>query len=97
VRQRLEAADGRPHPIAAAGYLAFGDERRLEGRLGSGREPADLVVDARASEFAGIVARIEAGEFPPRPHRTSECLWCGFTGVCRKEYRPEDDEAADAV
>jgi CRISPR/Cas system-associated exonuclease Cas4 (RecB family) len=47
--------------------------------------------------FAKQVAQIEAGEFPPRPLSTAECQWCGFSGVCRKEYRIEDDETADAV
>jgi RecB family exonuclease len=96
-RQQLEAADGRPHPIAAAMYLAFGDDRRLEGRLGSASDPVPLVVETRATEFARAVERIEAGEFPPRPRRPGECQWCGYAGVCRKEYRAEDDEAAEPV
>jgi RecB family exonuclease len=96
-RQRLEADDGQAHPVSWAGYLAFGDERRLEGRLGSASQPAGLVVDARASTFAGVVERIEAGAFPPQPIRTSECQWCGYSGVCRKEYRVEDDETADPL
>jgi hypothetical protein len=50
-------------------------------------------VQTRASEFAGVVARIEAGEFPARPRSTSECGWCRYAGVCRKEYQMEDDAA----
>jgi len=91
----LEQRDGRPHPVSAATYVAFGDERRLEGRL-----PGDntaMAVAAKASEFAGTIEKIEAGEFPPAPRKPAECVWCGFAGVCRKEYRIEDDEAADAV
>ena len=91
-QQQLEAADHTPHPIADAMYLAFGDEQRLEGRVGSAGDAA-MAVEARASEFAGVVARIEAGEFPARPISTSECLWCRYAGVCRKEYQLEDDAA----
>ncbi len=91
----LEARDGRPHPVSAAMYVAFGDDRRLEGRL-----PGDntaMAVAAKASEFAGTIERIESGEFPPAPKKPGECAWCGFAGVCRKEYRLEDDEAAEPV
>jgi RecB family exonuclease len=95
--QRLQAETGRPHPVSAAMYLAFGDDRRLEGLLGSRDEPVALAVETRASEFARAVQQIEAGEFPPRPRRSEACQWCGYAGVCRKEYRVEDDEAADAV
>lgn len=93
VRQHLEAADGRAHPIAAASYLAFGDEYRLEGAIaGAGGDAASAVED-RAAVFADVVARIEEGQFPARPRDTSECEWCRFAGVCRKEYAGEDDAA----
>jgi RecB family exonuclease len=96
-RQALEARDGRPHPVAAAMYLAFGDDRRLEGRLGDRDVPAAIAVDARAGDFAAAVERIEAGEFPPQPRHPNECAWCAVAGVCRKEYRTESDEAAEPV
>jgi RecB family exonuclease len=96
-KQQLEAADGRPHPVSSAAYLAFGDDRRLEGRISGASEPADGATTIRAQMFAKQVEQIEAGEFPPRPLSTAECQWCGFSGVCRKEYRIEDDETADAV
>jgi RecB family exonuclease len=96
-RQLLEAAEGRPHPIAAAMYLAFGDEDRFEGPLGSrDRRTAD-VVDARVQEFAAVIDRIEAGEFPPDPRKPGDCQWCRYAGVCRKEYRAESDETAESV
>src|SRR4030095_11526298 len=57
-RQMLEAADGRQHPISSAMYLAFADDRKLDGPLGSASEPADMVVRARAEEFARTVMRI---------------------------------------
>jgi RecB family exonuclease len=97
IRQMLEGSDRRPHPIVSAMYLAFGDDRRLEGVLGGPNEPAQLAVEARAAAFADAVERIEAGEFPPRPKRPNECQWCGYAGVCRKEYRAEVDDAAEPV
>jgi RecB family exonuclease len=97
-REKLAERDGRPHEVAAAMYLAFGDDR-LEGRV-RGSTPAEVssAVSAKASEFAEMVARIEEGRFPPDPRTPGECAWCGFAGVCRKEYRVEDeDEAAESV
>jgi RecB family exonuclease len=93
VRQALEVGDGRPHPVTAAAYLAFGDERKLEAKLGRPGEPAAMAVEQRASEFAATIARIEAGQFPAQPKRPSDCQWCRYAGVCRKEYLAEDDAA----
>ena len=78
-------------------YLAFGDDRALEGALGSRSEPVAIAVETRASTFATVVQRIENGEFPARPLRPSDCQWCRYAGVCRKEYLAEDDDAADTV
>lgn len=95
--QQLSERDQRPRPVSAAMYLAFGDDRRLEGSLGGASDPVDAAVQARASDFAAAVEAIESGRFPARPKRPSECQWCGYAGVCRKEYRGDGDEAADAV
>jgi RecB family exonuclease len=98
-RQQLHAADGRAHPVQAAMYLAFGDDRRFDGRLETPGEKTALAVETRASAFAATIARIEAGVFPPAPHRPGECAWCGYAGVCRKEYQAEGegDDAAEPV
>jgi PD-(D/E)XK nuclease superfamily protein len=97
VRSLLAARDGKDHAVRSAMYLAFGDDRKLEGSLGSSSEPAERAVDARASDFATIVEHIEAGEFPPRPQRPGDCQWCRYALVCRKEYAPETDEATESV
>jgi RecB family exonuclease len=97
VRSLLAARDGKDHAVRSAMYLAFGDDRKLEGSLGSSSEPAERAVDARASAFATIVEHIEAGEFPPRPQRPGDCQWCRYALVCRKEYAPESDEATESV
>lgn len=98
VQQSLEQRDAsRTHPVSAAMYLAFGDDRRFEGRLADKPHEVAMAVHARTAEFAAVIDRIEGGEFPPQPRRTSECQWCGFAAVCRKEYRIEDDEPAESV
>ena len=33
-QQTLEREDGRPHVVEAAMYLAFGDDRQLDGKVG---------------------------------------------------------------
>lgn len=101
-RQALEAEDGRPHPVAAAMYLAFGDDRQFEGALGGSKTSAAAVVADRAGAFADTVDRIEAGDFGPRPRDPGLCQWCGYAGLCRKEYRldpsgEEDDGTAEPV
>jgi predicted RecB family nuclease len=96
-RQWLEARDKRPYSIREAKYLAFGDEDRFEGALGSRDEPAAIAVETRASEFAGVIDRLESGAFPPQPRRVADCAWCRFAGVCRKEYREGEDETAEPV
>ena len=96
-QQWLQAQDGKTHPIAAASYLAFGDEDKLEGAMGSRDLPASIAVETRAAEFAAVIERIEAGEFPPQPRQPGECQWCRYAGVCRKEYREAVDETAESV
>lgn len=96
-RQMLEARDGHPHPVSAAMYLAFGDDRRLAGPLGGPSDPVDFAVTARATEFAKKVDDIEAGVFPPRPKQAGDCQWCAYAGVCRKEYVAQDDETTESV
>jgi RecB family exonuclease len=95
-RQQLEQ-NGRQHPVRAAMYLAFGDDRTLEGRLGRTLDDVEPAIRAQAAAFAAAVARIEAGEFPARPVKTGDCRWCAYAGFCRKEYYREDDDAAQSV
>jgi RecB family exonuclease len=89
-RQALEARDGRPHPVIEAMYVAFGDERKTEGKLGGKGETVGMAIEARASEFAAAIEQIEAGQFPPNPKRPGDCQWCRYAGVCRKEYVVEE-------
>jgi len=84
--QFLQQQDGRAHDVAGAMYLAFGDDRKIDGPLGSSSEPVAMAVTARAAAFASHVEQIEAGQFPARPKHPNECQYCRFSGVCRKEY-----------
>jgi RecB family exonuclease len=93
VKQQLEMADDREHPVRTASYLAFGDDWKLEGPLAKEGADTTLAVEARAATFTDTVERIEAGRFPPQPLDTNECEWCSFAGVCRKEYVRKDDAA----
>jgi RecB family exonuclease len=94
-QQAVEAEDGRVHPVRSALYLAFGDDRRLSADLGGSPAETAFAVAARASDFAGAVQQIERGAFPPRPRRPADCQFCGYAGVCRKEYRLTDAEVAE--
>lgn len=96
-RQAVEAADGQSHPVSAAMYLAFGEDRQLEGRLGSSPAMVQYEIETKAATFAATIGRIEAGEFPAKPRRPGDCQWCRYKGVCRKEYVGEIDQSADAV
>ena len=96
-QQLLQAREGRSFSIREAMYIAFGDEDRLEGALGSRDQSPAIAVESRAGEFAGVIERIESGQFPPQPRRVSDCSWCRFAGVCRKEYREGVDETAESV
>jgi RecB family exonuclease len=93
----LEQTEGQPYEIADAMYLAFGDEDKFAGGLATRDAKAADAVHARVQTFADIIDRIEAGEYPPSPRHLSDCSWCRYAGVCRKEYRTEADEAAEPV
>ncbi len=94
--QLLTATDGRPHPIAGAAYMAFGDDKRVEGAIASGPQAAEAIA-ARASQFADVITKIEDGQFSANPRKASDCAWCRYAGVCRKEYRLEEDDATESV
>jgi RecB family exonuclease len=90
----LEAADGLPHVVRAAMYFAFASDTRYEAALAGGSEGAvPAAVDAGAMQFARVIGHIEAGDFPAKPRNTGLCEWCGFAGVCRKEYEGDGETA----
>jgi RecB family exonuclease len=89
----LQARDRQAHPIRDARYLAFGERER------TAREDASAadIVAGRVSAFADAVEHIEGGRFPAKPVDVNKCGFCGFAGVCRKEYWSEADESAESV
>jgi RecB family exonuclease len=97
VRQQLASGTTAAPQVAAAMYVAFGEDRRLAGGMTGRPEEVTLAVEARAGQFADIVDRIESGAFEVRPLETSDCQWCGYAGVCRKEYAADDEHAAEPV
>ena len=44
------------------------------------------VLDATRERVRTLVADIEAGIFPPRPHELRICSYCAYAPVCRKDY-----------
>jgi RecB family exonuclease len=96
-RTALAGPGGAARRVQSATYLAFGEEGRLDGQVGRSDESADIAIEDRAGQFAAHVGHIEAGRFPAHPQHVGDCTWCPYAGVCRKEYRSEDDDAADSV
>jgi RecB family exonuclease len=97
-QQLLARTRGGTFPIRTALYLAFGEDKQFAQAVGSGG-PVASDIASRAAEFSAKVEEIERGAFPAQPARLSDCRWCGYAGVCRKEYRraEPDDAATDAV
>jgi ATP-dependent helicase/nuclease subunit B len=82
--QHLAGRLGRDWKVSRAGYVAFkekhafvavGASTSLERALAEGAERLVTAVDG-----------IEAGEFPVKPDEPYRCMWCGYAGVCRKDY-----------
>jgi ATP-dependent helicase/nuclease subunit B len=96
-RAVLQRTEKMPYRIAAAMYLAFGDEDDFEGSLGNRDRQAEDVVRARVEAFAGIIEAIERGEFPSNPRRLDMCGWCRYAGVCRKEYPDNEHKVHEQV
>src|SRR5690606_36680946 len=97
VKQLLQERGGRQYGFAAALYLSFGASRQFANGIKGAEGEVEAAVAARAGEFATVVERIEAGQFPARPVRVSLCVSCGVAGVCRKEYQRVEDDAAEPV
>ena len=84
--QHLEGRHGRQWTLARAGYVAF-KEKDAFVPLG-GRSAGDLagaIADGQA-RFLAAIDGIERGEFPVDPDEPFKCRWCGYAGVCRKDY-----------
>jgi hypothetical protein len=83
-QQALEGYRGRSWTLARAGYVAFKEKEPFVS-LG-GRTPLARAVAEGQVRFLAAIDAIERGEFPVAPDEPFRCRWCGYAGVCRKDY-----------
>ena len=82
--QALDGRHGRSWKVGRAGYVAF-KEKDPFVPLGGRMSLADAVADGE-KRFLAAIDGIERGEFPVSPDEPFRCRWCGYAGVCRKDY-----------
>jgi hypothetical protein len=80
--QHLEGRHGRSWTLSRAGYVAF-RERNAFVPLGPSMEEA---LEEGQQRFLAAVVNIERGAFPVDPDEPYRCRWCGYAGLCRKDY-----------
>jgi hypothetical protein len=83
--QELDGHRGRSWKVAAAGYVAF-KEKEAFVSLGGRTSALDSAIAEGQQRLLTAVDGIERGEFPVRPEEPFRCQWCGYAGVCRKDY-----------
>jgi RecB family exonuclease len=82
--QDLEGHRGRSWKVAAAGYVAF---KEKDAFVPLGRSiPMETAIAEGQERLIAAVNGVERGEFPVRPDEPFRCQWCGYAGVCRKDY-----------
>jgi len=83
--QALEGHRGRSWTVGSAGYVAF---KEKEAFVPLGGRPGGLAAALADGQqrLLEAVAAIERGEFPVNPDEPFRCQWCGYAGVCRKDY-----------
>ena len=84
-QQALEGHRGRSWTVGAAGYVAF-KEREAFVPLGGRSATLATAIAEGQQRMLGAIDAIERGEFPVRPDEPYRCQWCGYAGVCRKDY-----------
>lgn len=84
--QALDGYLGRRWTTRTAGYIAF-KEREPFVPLGGGKGNGIAAAIAEGQlRLVAAVDAIERGEFPVQPDEPFRCQWCGYAGVCRKDY-----------
>lgn len=83
--QELEGHRGRSWTVANAGYVAFREKEAFVPLGGRTSALGDALKDGQ-QRMLDAIDRIERGEFPVQPDEPFRCQWCGYAGVCRKDY-----------
>ncbi|HVJ28559.1 MAG TPA: PD-(D/E)XK nuclease family protein, partial [Vicinamibacterales bacterium] len=84
-QQHLEGYRGKSWTVKSAGYVAF-KEKEAFVSLGGRSASLDAALADGQTRLIAAVDGIERGEFPVKPDEPFRCQWCGYAGVCRKDY-----------
>jgi hypothetical protein len=82
--ETLASQRGGKWDVAEAGYFAFGKEDPFVPVVNPVKRD-EVLAGARAS-LAQAIRAIEQGVFSVAPLEPHDCRFCGFAGVCRKDY-----------
>jgi RecB family exonuclease len=82
--QHLAGRGGRDWKVSRAGYVAFKEKNPFVA-IG-GMTSLERALEEGAQRLVAAVDGIEAGQFPVKPDEPYRCMWCGYAGVCRKDY-----------
>ena len=85
-QERLQARDNADWNVDEAAYISLGGKRPLVPVVASGAGDAAATLGAARDRLFTLVAGIEQGTFPPRPHELRLCTYCVYPSVCRKDY-----------
>jgi RecB family exonuclease len=83
--QRLKGRRGRDWRVSRAGYIAFKERNAFVGLAGPGTT-LEEALEQGEQRLVAAVDGIERGDFPVKPDEPYRCRWCGYAGVCRKDY-----------
>ena len=84
-QQHLEGHRGKSWTVKSAGYVAF-KEKEAFVSLGGRSATLDTALAEGQARLIAAVEGIERGEFPVKPDEPFRCQWCGYAGLCRKDY-----------
>ena len=83
--QSLAGRHGRTWKVARAGYVAFKERNAFVAIGGAGTSLEQAFAEGEGRLVAAVDG-IERGEYPVRPDEPYRCRWCGYAGLCRKDY-----------
>jgi RecB family exonuclease len=84
-QQRLAGYRGRSWTVTNAGYVAFKEKEAFVPLGGRTAALGEAIAEGQLRMLDAIDG-IERGEFPVQPDEPFRCQWCGYAGVCRKDY-----------